>query len=132
DALVFPQSGVRMTYGQFELATRAAAKGLLAMGLKPGEHVGIWSTNIPEWILLQFAAARLGIVLVTINPAYRPFELAYTIEQSDIVALFLTDKFKTSDYYAIYAEAKPKESKLRHAVAMKPGAPKGFTAWEEM
>ncbi len=84
-------------------------------------------------------------MLVTINPAYRPFELVYTIEQSDIVALFLTDEFKSSNYYAIFQEACPQIEtarhgavkcpsfpKLRHAVALKPDAPEGYLAWEEM
>lgn len=145
DALVFPQTGTRLTYAQFHAEVRATAKGLLAAGIKPGEHIGVWSTNIPQWLLLQYAAASTGIVLVTINPAYRPFELKYTIEQSDIVALFLTDKFKSSDYYAIFAEvcpeikqaqggkvACPNFPKLRCAVAFKPSAPAGFMGWQAM
>jgi fatty-acyl-CoA synthase len=121
------------------------AKGLLALGIKPGEHVGIWATNLPEWVLLQYGAASIGVVLVTINPAYRPFELRYTIEQSDVVALFLTDEFKSSNYYAIFRETCPelvqardgKTScvsfpKLRYAIAIKPNAPQGYLAWTAM
>lgn len=143
DAIVFPE--LRMTYREFHKAVQDTAKGLLAMGIKPGEHIGIWSTNTPEWMLLQYAAASVGIVLVTINPAYRPFELSYTITQSDIVALFLTDQFKSTNYYNIFTEVCPqvKDShagkidspdfpKLRYAVALKPGAPKGFMAWNDM
>jgi len=145
DAIIFPESNVRMNYGEFNAAVQQVAKGLLALGIKPGEHIGIWATNIPQWMLLQYAAASVGIVLVTINPAYRPFELSYTVNQSDIVALFLTDKFKSSDYYSIFAEVCPqvKDShagavsapdfpKLRYAVALKPNAPKGFMAWQEL
>ena len=145
DALVFPQNNVRMSYGEFHHAVRDAAKGMLALGVKPKEHVGVWATNVPEWIILQYAAASIGVVLVTINPAYRPFELSYTIEQSDIVALFLTDRFKSSDYYAIFTEVCPDIStatggkvscpafpKLRHVVAFKSDAPKGFLGWEAM
>ena len=145
DAILFPAANVRMNYAEFHNAVRDVAKGLLAMGIKPGEHIGIWATNIPQWMLLQYAAATVGIVLVTINPAYRPFELSYTIQQSDIVALFLTDAFKSSDYYAIFAEVcpqvmqaegggitSPNFPRLRHGVALKPGAPKGFLAWEAM
>ncbi len=145
DALVFPQQDVRLNYAQFHSAVRDAAKGLLALGIKPGEHVGIWATNLPEWLVLQYAAANAGIVLVTINPAYRPFELSYTIDQSDIVALFLTDTFKTSDYYAIFTEICPEIAqatqgrvssgafpKLRHVVALKNVAPSGFLLWEQM
>lgn len=145
DAIVFSQSNIRMTYSEFHQAVRDTARGLLALGIKPGEHVGIWATNIPEWMLLQYAAATAGIVLVTINPAYRPFELSYTITQSDIVALFLTDQFKSSDYYSIFAEVCPQVKnshagkidspdfpRLRYAVALKDGAPKGFMPWRDM
>ena len=145
DALIFPHANVRMNYGEFYQAVRAAAKGMLVLGVKPREHVGVWATNLPEWIILQYACASIGVVLVTINPAYRPFELAYTIEQSDIVALFLTDTFKTSDYYAIFAEVCPEIAsaengkvncpafpKLKHTIAFKVGAPQGFLGWETM
>jgi fatty-acyl-CoA synthase len=145
EAAVFHQTGTRYTYAQYKAAVDAVAKGLLAMGIKPGEHIGVWATNIPQWTLLQHGAASAGIVLVTINPAYRPFELCYTIEQSDIVALFLTDTFKSSNYYQIFAEACPEINsathgavksaafpKLRHVVALKPNAPQGYLAWEEM
>ncbi len=145
DALIFPQQNLRMNYAEFADAVRAASKGLLALGIKPGEHVGIWATNLPEWILLQYAAASIGVVLVTINPAYRPFELKYTIEQSDIAALFLTDIFKSSDYYAIFKEVCPEIAsakdgrvsctafpKLRYAVALKPSAPAGYLTWAKM
>jgi len=135
EALVFPQDGVRMQYSDFAATVRDVAKGLLSAGVKPGEHVGIWATNIPQWVLLQYAAASIGVVLVTINPAYRAFELAYTIAQSDIVALFLTDRFKGSDYYAIFNEVFAHSSafpKLRIAVALKENAPGGFSSWREM
>ena len=71
------------------------------------EHVAIWATNVPQWVILQFATARIGAVLVTINPAYRPFELEYVLRQSDAVALFLVDRFKSSDYFAMLAEVCP-------------------------
>jgi fatty-acyl-CoA synthase len=145
EALVFSQSIVRMNYAEFADAVRGVAKGLFALGIKPGEHVGIWATNLPEWVLLQYGAASIGVVLVTINPAYRPFELRYTLEQSDIVALFLTDEFKSSKYYAILGETCPEIAqahvgkiscasfpKLRHAIAIKPNAPEGYVAWNAM
>ncbi|MBN8543636.1 MAG: AMP-binding protein [Alphaproteobacteria bacterium] len=145
DAIIFAQQGLRLNYREYDAKVTEVAKGLLAMGIKPGEHIGVWATNIPQWVLLQYGAARAGIVLVTINPAYRPFELSYTIAQSDIVALFLTDQFKSSDYYAIFTEACPEITsahdgmirseafpKLRLAAALKPNAPSGYLAWEEM
>jgi fatty-acyl-CoA synthase len=145
EALVFPQSGLRMSYTQFAAEVHCVAKGLLALGIEPGEHVGIWATNLPEWTLLQFGAASIGAVLVTINPAYRSLELRYTLEQSDVVALFLTDKFKSSDYYAILEEACPEMTqahdgilscasfpRLRSAIAIKPDAPRSYRAWNAM
>jgi fatty-acyl-CoA synthase len=145
EALVFSQTSVRMNYTEFAGAVRGVAKGLLALGIRPGEHVGIWATNLPQWVLLQYGAASIGVVLVTINPAYRSFELRYTLEQSDVVALFLTDEFKSSNYYATFGETCPEIAqardgevscaifpKLRYAIAIKPNAPEGYLAWNAM
>ena len=145
DALVFPQQNLRMDYATFDAHVTEVANGLLGIGINPGEHIGVWATNLPEWVFLQYAAARAGIVVVTINPAYRPFELKYTIEQSDIVALFLTDQFKSSNYYATFAQVCPEITtatngvihsttfpKLRRAVALKPHAPKSYLAFADM
>ena len=79
----------------------------MSLGISTGDHVAVWATNVPEWVLLQFATARIGAVLVTINPAYRPFELSYVLRQSDAKALFLVDHFKTSDYFGMLAEVCP-------------------------
>ncbi len=80
DALVFPQLNLRLSWRQFAERVDDAARGLLALGIHRGEHVAIWATNVPQWVVLQFATARIGAVLVTINPAYRPFELKYVLE----------------------------------------------------
>ena len=94
DALVFPQLQLRMSYGEFLAGVHRAARGLLALGIQAGEHVAVWATNVPEWVVLQFATARIGAVLVTINPAYRPFELKYVLQAERRGALFLVDQFK--------------------------------------
>src|SRR6476659_3665129 len=107
EAMVFPQLGRRWTWQQFANDVDAAARGLLAMGIRTGEHVALWATNVPQWVLLQFATARIVAVLVNINPAYRPFELQYVVKQSDAVALFLVDQFKTSNYFSMLAEVCP-------------------------
>jgi fatty-acyl-CoA synthase len=99
DALVFPQLGHRRGYAAFRAEVREAARALVALGVEPGEHVGIWATNWPQWVVLQFAAAQVGVVLVNVNPAYRAHELQYVLGQADITTLFLTDHFKTSDYF---------------------------------
>jgi fatty-acyl-CoA synthase len=123
----------------------AAARGLLALGIGQGEHVALWATNVPQWVLLQFAAARIGAVLVNINPAYRAFELEYVLNQSDSVALFLVDEFKTSNYFAMLAEVCPeiagasggrvasaKFPKLRQVIALKGSPPPGLLTWDAM
>src|SRR3954454_16032275 len=107
EALVFPQLGRRWTWREFSADVDAAARGLIALGVRTGEHVALWATNVPEWVLLQFATARIGAVLVNINPAYRPFELQYVLKQSDAVALFLVPRFKSSDYFAMLGEVCP-------------------------
>lgn len=107
EAVVFPQLGLRWTWSQFLTEVDRAARGLYAIGIRPGQHVAIWATNVPEWIVVQFATARIGAVLVTINPAYRPFELQYVLKQSDAVALILVDRFKSSDYFAMLNEICP-------------------------
>src|SRR6185436_11192450 len=107
EAMVFPQLSRRWTWRQFADDVDAAARGLLSLGIRTGEHVALWATNVPQWVLLQFATARIGAVLVNINPAYRPFELQYVLGQSDSVALFLVDQFKSSNYFAMLAEVCP-------------------------
>ena len=79
----------------------------MALGIGKGDHVAVWATNWPNWLLLQFATARIGAVMVLINPAYRTHELAYVLKQSDASALFLIDSFRTSDYFGMLNEAVP-------------------------
>src|SRR4051794_13201277 len=107
EAVVFPKLGYRRTWAEFSGDVESTARGLLALGITKGDHVAIWATNVPEWILLQFATARIGAVLVTINPAYRAFELDYVLRQSDTVALFLVPRFKSSDYFAMLGDVCP-------------------------
>ncbi len=145
DALAFPAIEVRQSYAQFDRAVYECAKGLLAMGIQRGQHVAVWATNVPEWVVLQFATARIGAVLVTINPAYRPFELKYVLRQSDSVALFLVDHFKSSDYHAMLNEVCPplRDSvpgslaaadfpELRWVVNLKGPSLPGAIDWSEM
>jgi len=145
DALVFPALNFTASYREFDRLVDEAARGLLALGIRRGQHVAIWATNVPQWVVLQFATARIGAVLVTINPAYRPFELRYVLKQSDAVALVLVDRFKTSDYYAMLAEVCPELAastpgqlqsaefpQLRWAVALCGEAPDGMISWSEL
>jgi fatty-acyl-CoA synthase len=141
EAMVFAQHELRLDYAAYDARVDDVARSLVALGIEVGEHVAVWATNRPEWPLLQLATARIGAVLVNINPAYRAHELAYALRQSDAVALFLIDRFKSSDYFAILAEAAPELvsdepsarrsqafPQLRDVVALPgPAAPGGIT-----
>ncbi len=99
--MVYPDRNLRFTYAEFDRRVNALAKGLLAIGLKKGDHLGIWATNVPDWLTLFFATAKIGVVAVTVNTAYRSHELEYLVKQSDIKALCLIDGFRDSDYVAM-------------------------------
>ncbi|KQQ47150.1 AMP-binding protein [Duganella sp. Leaf126] len=101
EALVVPHQQVRWTYAELDARVSRLAANLLALGLQPGDRVGIWSQNCAEWVLVQFATARAGLVLVNINPAYRRSELEYVLGKVQCAALILAPAFKTSDYLAI-------------------------------
>ncbi len=107
DAVVFADTGVRRSYYDFDREIDALATGLLAMGLQKGERVGIWSPNRYEWILTQFATARVGLVMVNINPAYRLAEVEYALNKVGCRALVLAKSFKTSDYLSMIRQLAP-------------------------
>lgn len=107
DAMVFPQAGVRMTWAEFDRAVDRVARGLLAIGFRRGDHFGVWSTNWPEWVLLQFATARIGVILVTINPAYRAAELQYVLTQSEVRGLALIERHRSNGYFDLLREVCP-------------------------
>src|SRR5262249_4034331 len=107
DALIFPQFDYRRTYEEFRSDVQEVARALMAIGVEAGEHVGVWATNRPQWVLLQFAAASMGAVLVNINPAYRAHELEYVLNQADITTLFLVDQFKSSSFFDIIDQVCP-------------------------
>lgn len=98
DALVCPEQGLRLTWAGLRHRSEDFASGLLAAGLEPGDRIGIWSLNRSEWTITQFAAAKAGLILVTINPAYRLSELEFALNKVGCAALVLSPPFKTSDY----------------------------------
>ncbi|MEO3847174.1 AMP-binding protein [Streptomyces sp. B8F3] len=98
EALVDVASGRRWTYAEFGAAVDEVARGLLARGVAKGERVGVWAVNCPEWVLVQYASARIGAVMVTINPAYRVHELEYVLNQAGISLLVASLEHKSSDY----------------------------------
>jgi fatty-acyl-CoA synthase len=144
DALVFPKLSYRRSYAEFHAEVEEAAGALMALGVGQSEHVGIWATNWPEWVILQFAAAQVGAVLVNINPSYRAHELEYVLNQADITTLFLTDRFKSSDYEALLTQVCPELPhcvpgqlqsntcpKLRRVISIKTGKLPGAWSWQE-
>jgi len=99
DALVSVHQGKRFTYGEFDRQTSLMARGLMTLGIEKGDRVGIWAVNIWEWVLTQFATAKMGAILVNINPAYRTHELLYALDQSATQTLILMESFKHSRYW---------------------------------
>jgi fatty-acyl-CoA synthase len=107
DAVVFPRLGLRWSWAEFDRRVDTVASGLIRAGVTADEHVGIWSMNVPEWVVTQFAAGRIGSVLVNINPAYRLFELEQTLAQADVATLIVGAPFKTSDFVGMIGELCP-------------------------
>ena len=104
EALVHVEAGSRFTYRELKDECDRVARGLMALGIEKGHHVGIWVTNYTEWVVAQFATAKIGAVLVTVNPAYRTHELEYVLRQSEANALILIGQFRTSDYVGMANE----------------------------
>ena len=104
DALVSVEQRLRFTYSQFADEVDQVARGLMGIGVAKGDRVGIWSPNYAEWVLVQYATARVGAILVTINPAYRSSELEYVLNQSGISVLVAVESFSTSDYHSMIEE----------------------------
>lgn len=142
-AAAFRAAGVRWTYAELADAVDRLAAGLLAMGIYRGDRVAIWSPNRPEWLLLQFATARIGAILVTINPAYRAGELEHALTLAGVKALFLAPTHRGSDYLAMVRELAPelpacppgrlrasRLPALRSVVVLGPDPGPGATAFE--
>ena len=158
EALVHAATGDRFNYREFHAEVERVARGLLSIGIAKGQHVGIWATNYTEWVLAQFATAKIGAVLVTVNPAYRTSELAYVLEQAQIGALILIGRFRapvltgrTSDYAGMVNEVVPELAAaspgelnstrfphLRHVIFIPPHddastpTPPGMWRWDDL
>ncbi|AZB33902.1 MULTISPECIES: AMP-binding protein [Chryseobacterium] len=116
EALVCVHQGYRATYQEFYNQTTAVSKALLFLGAKAGDRIGIWSSNRYEWVLLQYATARIGTILVNINPAYRTHELTYVLNQSEVRFIFSSLSFKTSNYKEMVEYAKEVCPSLEHEI----------------
>ena len=139
DFVVYPDRDLRWSYAQFDDRVNRLAKGLLATGLEPGDHLGIWARNVPDWLTFMFATAKIGVVLVTVNPVYKSHELAYVIKQSDMKALVIIDAFRDVDYVQIVRDLIPESMtqerghlaseefpKLKNLIYMGPEKHRGF------
>ena len=138
DAAVFVEQGVRWTWAGLLAEVERAAAGLVALGVVKGDRVGIWSPNRAEWLVTQFATARIGAILVNINPAYRLSELEYALNKAGVSVLVTAPAFKTSDYLGMlqnlgfgadgHAERLPQ---LRTVVRMGDGHTAGMRRWAD-
>jgi fatty-acyl-CoA synthase len=145
DAVVFPHLGHRRGYAEFRAEVDGVARALMALGVRRGEHVAVWASNWPQWVVTQFAAASAGAVLVNVNPAYRAHELQYVLQQADVTTLLLTDRVKTADFFDTLLAVCPELSgctpgelraaaapRLRTVVSIKEAKRPGMLAWDEL
>src|SRR5262245_31051379 len=144
DALISHHQQLRYTYSQLLEQVDRAARALLALGVDRGDRVGIWSGNVAEWVITQYAAAKVGAILVNLNPAYRLRELEYALNQSKISVLVTARTFRRTDYVEMLVALAPelrqarggslnaaKLPSLRHVVYLGEEATPGGTSWPE-
>ena len=132
EALIVRHQNIRWTYRELDEAADRLAAGLLHLGLAPGDRVGIWAPNRYEWIVTQFASAKAGLILVTINPAYRTSELEYALNKVGCKALVLAPSFKTSDYAAMLDQIRSKVPQLRAAILTDDAPRAGFLRYADV
>lgn len=133
DAAIFAQQGVRRSYAEFSYDVDRLASGLLALGFTKGDRIGIWSPNRYEWLLSQFATARVGIILVNINPAYRLHELDYALNKVGCSGIITARSFKESDYTGMLAElGAARLPMLKHMICMGTEVPDGMLAFDDI
>src|SRR3954471_17940284 len=121
EALVGRSQGYRATYRELWDQTTQAARGLMARGVQKGDRVGIWAPNRSEWVVIQYATARIGAILVNINPAYKSTELEYVLNQSGISLLLLSRAFRQSDYVGMLASVRERCPSLRESIVLDDG-----------
>jgi fatty-acyl-CoA synthase len=126
DALVSRHQGVRLTYAELDAQVDRLARGLLALGIERGDRVGIWAPNCAEWVLVQYATAKVGAILVNVNPAYRTHELAYALGQSGARLLVSAEAFRASDYRAMVGEVRGECTDLERVAFL------GTGDWDEL
>jgi fatty-acyl-CoA synthase len=145
EAVVYTDRELRWTYDELNRKCRQAAKGFMKLGIEKGEHVAIWASNTPEWILSQFSTGKMGAVLVTVNTNYRTAELEYLLRQSDSTTIILMEEFKGASYIDMLYEICPELSdsepgnlhstklpKLKNVIVMGNGKYPGTYNWDEI
>lgn len=145
DAVIYPEKGIRWTFGEFQEEVCQAAKGLIRLGLKKGDHLSIWASNQPEWLITQFATGKMGAVLITVNTNYRTHDLEYVLKQSDTETLILEEEVKGVSYtdmlYEICPELKhcppgqlvcEKLPKLKNVILLSDRRFPGMYCWEDL
>jgi fatty-acyl-CoA synthase len=145
EALVVRHQALRYTWRQLAEAVDLHARALLALGLKTGDRLGVWAPNCAQWCISQFASAKIGVILVNINPAYRSSELEYVLKQSGCQWLVCAGSFKTSDYHAMVQTLAPELAEqsigqlhcerlpdLRGVISLDPLPPSGFLPWSQL
>jgi fatty-acyl-CoA synthase len=125
DALVVRHQGYRATYRELSEQVELAARGLLARGVQKGDRVGIWAPNRSEWVVLQYATARIGAILVNVNPAYKATELEYALNKAGVRLLVLARGFRQTDYVAMLHEVRSRCPALQDAIVLEDG-------WDEL
>ena len=148
DCLIYPDQHLRYSFAQMQVISRNVAKGLLKLGINKGDRVALWATNVPEWVILQFALAKIGAILVTVNTGFRARELEYLLNQSQSSALICIPSFKDVDYintvYEIIpelkTELKTKSNRLpverlpflKHTILISDNTKEGFINFQEL
>ncbi|HMA83088.1 MAG TPA: AMP-binding protein [Candidatus Thermoplasmatota archaeon] len=145
DALVYVDRGLRLSYKEFKDKVDMLAKSLMNLGIRRGDHIAVWAYNVPEWVYLQFASAKIGAVLVTVNTYYKSKELEYLLKQSDTTTLFLVESFKDVNYVEMVRKVVPDLSEtkpgnidlenlpfLKNIVFIGDDAPKGMFSFSEV
>ena len=123
EALVVPFQQVRRTFREVLEEVDRLAAGLLGLGLEPGDRLGMWGPNSHEWYLTQFAAARAGLVLVNVNPAYQPAELRYALNKVGVSGIVSSERFKTQEYHSMLAQVAPELTHSRPGQVSSPAVP---------
>src|SRR5262249_15885811 len=146
DALIYPELGLRWTFRQLEELAQTCARGLARLGIRKGERVALWSTNLPEWVTLFFGLAKIGAIMVTVNTLLRRHWVEYLVSQSEACSLILSRGFRDIDYpeviYQVAPELRchnlqtrlncPKLPCLRHVIFMGDEAPAGMMTYKQI